>query len=68
MLALVVYVLFVTPYELAFVAHVKKTSALYACNMFVDVAWCDVYFSSTRATIMLIKEMDHPIEGISWDT
>ena len=31
MLALVVYVLFVTPYELAFVAHVKKTSALYVC-------------------------------------
>jgi hypothetical protein len=45
MLALVVYVLFVTPYELAFVAHVKKTSALYACNMFVDVCfWCDVLF------------------------
>ena len=37
--------LFVTPYELAFVAHVKKTSALYACNMFVDVCfWCDVLF------------------------
>ena len=45
MLALVVYVLFVTPYELAFVAHVKKTSALYICNMFVDVCfWCDVLF------------------------
>ena len=45
MLALVVYVLFVTPYELAFVAHVKKTSALYICNTIVDVCfWCDVLF------------------------
>ena len=56
MLALVVYVLFVTPYELAFVARVPDGSGLHLMNWFVDLCfWMDLvlefstgYYDSDR--------------------
>ena len=53
MLGLVVYVLFVTPFELAYVQRVPEGSTLYVCNWLVDAAfWSDLVRARAAPSVL----------------